>query len=151
MTAIDFSPLFRSTIGFDRFTNVLETATRIESSGYPPYNIETVGENEYRITLALAGFNLSEIAIEVKENKIYISGSKSEPERELKYLHRGIANRSFRKTFQLADYVSVSNAYYTDGLLHIDLERELPEAMKPRSIKINNTESSVSSSNNNAA
>ena len=72
MTAIDFSPLFRSTIGFDRFTNVLETATRIESSGYPPYNIEAVGENEYRITLALAGFNLSEIAIEVKENKIYI-------------------------------------------------------------------------------
>ena len=137
MTTIDFTPLFRSAIGFDRFADALEMANRHDNGGYPPYNIELVGEDRYRISLAVAGFSKDELEIETKENRLTVSGRKgSETDGERKYLHRGIANRSFERGFQLADYVRVSGATYEDGLLHIDLKREIPEAMKPRRIDI---------------
>lgn len=138
MTTIDFSPLFRSMIGFDRLSNALETAYRSEPGGYPPYNIEVSGENDYRITMAVAGFSASDLTIEVKENILTVSGGRSEePERgDTRYLYRGIANRSFERKFQLADYVRVVDARLENGLLHVDLRREIPEAMKPRKIEI---------------
>jgi len=137
MTTIDFTPLFRSAIGFDRFADALEMANRCDSSGYPPYNIELVDEDRYRISIAVAGFSKDELEIETKENRLTVSGRKgSDTEGERKFLHRGIANRSFERGFQLADYVRVSGASYEDGLLHIELQREIPEAMKPRRIEI---------------
>ena len=144
-------PFKNSTVGFDPLFDQLSSLSDFDAPSYPPYNIRKIGNDGYELEMALAGFSKSDVNVEVKEDTLTVSASKEGKDEEDSFLHRGIANRSFRKTFQLADYVSVSNAYYTDGLLHIDLERELPEAMKPRSIKINNTESSVSSSNNNAA
>ena len=142
MTTIDFSPLFRSMIGFDRLSNALETAYRSEPGGYPPYNIEASGENDYRITMAVAGFSDKDLTIEVKENILTVSGGRAEePERsDSRYLYRGIANRSFERKFQLADYVHVVDARLENGLLHIDLRREIPEAMKPRKIEIRSGE-----------
>jgi molecular chaperone IbpA len=144
MTTIDFSPLFRSMIGFDRLSNALETAYRSEPGGYPPYNIEASGENDYRITMAVAGFAQKDLTIEVKENILTVSGSRSEePERaDARYLYRGIANRSFERKFQLADYVRVVDARLENGLLHVDLRREIPEAMKPRKVEIRGGEGS---------
>jgi molecular chaperone IbpA len=143
MTTIDFSPLFRSMIGFDRLSNALETAYRAEPGGYPPYNIEVSGENDYRITMAVAGFSEKDLTIEVKENILTVAGGRTEePERaETRYLYRGIANRSFERKFQLADYVRVVDARLENGLLHVDLRREIPEAMKPRKIEIRGTDS----------
>ena len=137
MTTIDFSPLFRSMIGFDRLSSALENAYRSEPGGYPPYNIEVSGENEYRITMAVAGFADQELGVEVKENILTVSGARSDSEDdERRFLYRGIANRSFERKFQLADYVRVVDARLENGLLHIDLRREIPEAMKPRTIEI---------------
>jgi molecular chaperone IbpA len=138
MTTIDFSPLFRSMIGFDRFSNALETAYRSEPGGYPPYNVEVSGENDYRVTMAVAGFADKDLAIEVKENILTVSGARGDEEEttETRYLYRGIANRSFERKFQLADYVRVVDARLENGLLHVDLRREVPEAMKPRKVEI---------------
>jgi molecular chaperone IbpA len=136
MTNFDFTPLFRSAIGFDRLADALESATRVENGGYPPYNIELTSEDHYRISMAVAGFSQDELVLEVKENILKVTGEKKDQSAERQYLHRGIATRSFERSFQLADYVRVKAAELRDGLLHIDLEREIPEAMKPRRIEI---------------
>ena len=134
---VDLTPLYRTAIGFDRLASVLENANRLESAGYPPYNIEVVDEDRYQITMAVAGFKDDELSIESKQNELTISGQKAEDEAsERKYLHRGIANRNFERKFQLADHVFVKGARMEHGLLHIELYRELPEALKPRSIAI---------------
>lgn len=138
MNTFDFSPLFRSGIGFDRLTGALENAYRNDNnSGYPPYNIELLEENNYRISLAVAGFKEDELDIEVKNGRLTVSGSQQDNNKDRKYLHHGIANRSFERTYQLADYVQVKGAQLQDGLLHVDLVREIPEAMKTRKISIN--------------
>jgi molecular chaperone IbpA len=137
MTTIDFSPLFRSAIGFDRLANTLEAAYRGEPAAYPPYNIELMGEDHYRITMAVAGFSEEDLDIQVKEGVLSVSGGrKEETKDEGKFLYRGIANRSFERRFQLADYVRVEGAELKNGLLHIVLVREIPEAMRPRKIEI---------------
>ena len=139
MQTLDFSPLFRNAIGFDRLTRALENAHHANSSGgYPPYNIELTGEDQYRITMAVAGFTNSDLEIEVNQNILRVSGSKGDETEGRHYLHRGIANRNFERSFQLADHVKIANANLQDGLLHIELYREIPEAMKPRKIAINN-------------
>jgi molecular chaperone IbpA len=136
MKMIDFTPLFRTAIGFDRLASALESANRVEAGGYPPYDIEVAGEDRYRITMAVAGFSQDELDVEVKENLLRVTGAKQSEDRERRYLHRGIAHRSFERTFQLADYVRVDSAELQDGLLHIGLQREVPEALKPRRIAI---------------
>jgi len=133
---IDFTPLFRTAIGFDRLANTLESAHRAHAGGYPPHNIEVQGDDRYRITMAVAGFTDSELDIDVKENVLRVAGKRLAEDPERHYLYRGIANRSFARTYQLADYVRVGGAELRDGLLHIDLVREVPEAMKPRRIEI---------------
>jgi molecular chaperone IbpA len=133
---VDLSPLYRTAIGFDRLASMLENANRLESAGYPPYNIEVTGDDEYQITMAVAGFTDDELSIESKQNELSVTGEKSEAEGEQKFLHRGIATRSFERKFQLADHVYVKGANLEHGLLHIELYRELPEALKPRSISI---------------
>ena len=138
MTTIDFSPLFRTAIGFDRLANTLEAAYRGEPTAYPPYNIELLGEDHYRITMAVAGFAEEDLEIQVKEGVLSVSGGGKEAGKqdEAKYLYRGIANRSFERRFQLADYVRVEGAELKDGLLHIVLVREIPESMRARRIEI---------------
>lgn len=136
MTTFDFTPLFRTAIGFDRLARSLETAQRAEAGGYPPYNIEVCAEDQYRITMAVAGFTEEDLEIEVKENVLRVAGVRHDDGKEHQYLHRGIANRSFERTFQLADHVRVEGAALKNGLLHIELAREIPEAMKPRRIEI---------------
>jgi molecular chaperone IbpA len=134
---IDFSPLFRTAVGFDRLASMLEEATRTDLSGYPPYNIELTAADRYRITLAVAGFKDAELEVEVKENVLRIAGKAAEDEEKARrYLYRGIAGRSFERRFQLADYVRVAGAHLSGGLLHVDLVREIPEAMRPRRIAI---------------
>lgn len=138
MRAFDFSPLYRSTVGFDRLAQMLDQVTGIENEGnaYPPYNIERTGENEYRITMAVAGFTETEIKIEVKEQVLGVSGEKAADDKERQFLHRGIASRAFARRFQLADHVEVKGAALKDGLLHIELVRNVPERLKPRTIAI---------------
>jgi len=138
MTAFDLSPLFRSFIGFDRLADSLEAAYRSEGNGYPPYNIERTTENHYRISMAVAGFGNDDLDVQVKENILTVRGSKKDEDTQKELLYRGIANRNFERKFQLADYVVVKGAELKDGLLHIDLAREVPEAMKPRRIEIQN-------------
>ncbi len=133
----DFTPLYRSTVGFDRLARMLGEAANLDTPSYPPYNIERLGDNEYRITMAVAGFGEDDIAIEVKENALTVSASKADAGNgNLEFLHQGIAARSFERRFQLADHVEVTGAALENGLLHITLKRELPEAMKPRKIAI---------------
>ena len=137
MRTIDFSPLYRSAVGFDRLASLLEAASRSEApSGYPPYNIETVGENAYRIELAVAGFKPEELNIDARENTLTVQGKKAANDDTRRFLHRGLAERNFERRFQLADYVVVKGASLSDGVLAIDLERQLPEALKPRRIEI---------------
>lgn len=138
MSTFDFSPLFRSTIGFDRLMSLIESSNQWADSGngYPPYNIEKTGTDTYRITLAVAGFAEDELAIESRDALLVVEGRKSEPEASAALLYRGIAGRSFKRQFQLADHVKVVGASLSNGLLVIDLVRELPEAMKPRRIAI---------------
>ena len=138
MNTIDFSPLFRSTIGFDRMQRLIDAATRAEDANYsyPPYNIEALGENAYRITMAVAGFGADDLDITVKENTLTVSAKSRQDEEEKTYLHRGIAGRSFERRFELADFIKVAGANLENGLLHVDLVREVPEEKKPRKIQI---------------
>lgn len=136
MRTIDFSPLYRSVVGFDRLAALLDAAAAGETNGYPPYNIETVGQDAYRIEMAVAGFRPDDLTIEVKENVLTVQGRKPANDENRHFLHRGLAERSFERRFQLADYVVVTDAQLSDGLLSISLKRELPEAMKPRKIAI---------------
>ena len=138
MRNFDFTPLYRSAIGFDRMAHLLDTLSRTEQTqpSYPPYNIELTGEDKYRITMAVAGFNESELTIEVNQNSLSVSANKSADDQHRTYLHQGIAARSFERRFQLADHVQVISANYENGLLHIDLQRVIPESMKPRTIPI---------------
>lgn len=138
MRAYDFSPLYRSAIGFDRLAGLLDTASRLDAQApsYPPFNVERVDENEYRVTMAVAGFTEDELEIEVKDQTLTISGKKVESDEDRKFLHRGIATRSFERRFQLADHVQVTGAQLENGLLHVDTRREIPEALKPRTITI---------------
>ncbi|RWG61197.1 MAG: Hsp20 family protein [Mesorhizobium sp.] len=141
-TSFDFSPLFRSSICFDRMLNALETASRIETAdNWPPYDIAKSGEDDYRITMALAGFSQDELAITQEQNMLMVSGQKA-GEDNGEYLHRGIAGRAFQRRFELADHVKVVDASLVNGLLTIDLKREIPEEMKPRRIEITADKSS---------
>ncbi|MEJ2817263.1 Hsp20 family protein [Caulobacter sp. CCG-8] len=136
MRTIDLSPLYRSVVGFDRLAALLDAASNEAASGYPPYNIERTAENAYRIEIAVAGFKPEELGIEVKENLLTVTGRKPANDETKRYLHRGLAERNFERRFQLADYVVVTDAALSDGLLSISLKRELPEALKPRTIEI---------------
>ncbi|WAG15650.1 Hsp20 family protein [Aeromonas hydrophila] len=136
MRSIDFSPLYRSAIGFDRLANLIESAASNGNAGYPPYNIEQLGDNDYRISMAVAGFTQEELELSFQENLLTVKGNK-QSDTERNYLYQGIAERGFERRFQLADYVRVKGADLKNGLLHIDLVREVPEAMKPRKIEIN--------------
>ncbi len=139
MRTYDLTPFYRSTVGFDRLFSLLDQATSDGSPGYPPYNIERTGENSYRITVAVSGFSKDELSIVAKENTLTIKGEKvaSENKDKSQVLYRGIAARAFERAFQLADFVQVKNASLENGLLHVDLVREIPEAKKPRQIPIN--------------
>jgi len=141
MNGLDFSPLFRSTIGFDRMLRLVDAATRVDSTsvGYPPYNIEKTGDEAYRLTMAVAGFSPDELDVTVHENVLRVSG-KSQKDEEKKngngYLHRGIARRAFERRFSLADHMRVTGAHLDNGMLHVELVHEVPEAVKPRKIAI---------------
>jgi molecular chaperone IbpA len=137
MNALDFSPLFRSTIGFDRLMRLADAATRGDvSNGYPPYNIEKTGEDAYRLTMAVAGFGPEDIEVQVKEHALFIAAKAKKEEDPASFLHRGIAQRAFERRFQLADTIKVTGASLDNGLLHVSLVREVPEALKPRTIEI---------------
>ena len=140
MRNFDLTPLMRATVGFDRLASLLDTATRLDEGalGYPPYNIEKTGEDAYRITMAVAGFGEEDLEITVQENSLVIKAAKakSEEDKAFKYLHRGIATRGFERRFDLADFIKVTGARLENGMLSVDLEREVPEAMKPRTIAI---------------
>ena len=140
MRAFDFAPLYRSTVGFDRMFSMLDQFEGVENSGsnYPPYNIERTGENAYRISVAVAGFTDADLSIDTNENRLAIRGDKqaNDGEKTRDVLYQGIAARTFERSFQLADHVEVKGASLENGLLHVDLVREIPEAMKPRSIPI---------------
>ena len=139
MRTFDFAPLYRSTIGFDHLTSLLDSVTQREQSqpSYPPYNIELLGKDQYRITMAVAGFVDAELQIQSERQTLTVKGKKAEDGKERNYLHQGIAGRNFERVFQLADHVKVTGATLENGLLNIDLVREIPEAMKPRQIAIN--------------
>lgn len=137
MRDFDLSPLYRSAIGFDRLASMLDNASRNDNQpSYPPYNIELLGENAYRITMAVAGFTIEELDIQSENSTLLIAGTKHVDKEQHQYLYQGIAARNFERRFQLADHVKVMKAHMENGLLHVDLIREIPEAMKPRSIKI---------------
>ena len=147
-TSTDFSPLYRSFIGFDHLAGLIDKASRADKqSSYPPYNIELLAEDQYRITMAVAGFSEQDIDIESKDNSLIVIGTKSvdtddkekpiDKQSPRRFLHQGIAERNFERKFQLGEHVRVIGAFMKDGLLHIDLQREIPEALKPRKISIN--------------
>jgi molecular chaperone IbpA len=138
MTTFDFSPLYRTSVGFDRLASMMSSATRQDQgNSYPPYNIRTTSEDHYQITMAVAGFSEDDLDITTEHNRLVITGKRAEEtEEQGEYLHRGIATRSFERRFNLAEHVKVVNANLENGLLHIDLEREIPEEMKPRTIRI---------------
>lgn len=139
-TSTDFSPLYRSFIGFDHLAGMIDKASRADKqSTYPPYNVELLAEDQYRITMAIAGFADEELEIESKQNTLVVTGTKTSDTKnsDRKFLHQGIAERNFERKFQLGDHVKVIGAFMENGLLNIDLEREIPEALKPRKIAIN--------------
>jgi len=136
MRTIDFSPLYRSVVGFDRLAALLDAAGAETATGYPPYNIERTDENAYQIEIAVAGFKPEELNVEIKENLLTVQGRKAANDEPRRYLHRGLAERNFERRFQLADYVVVTDAKLVDGLLAISLKRELPEQLKPRRIEV---------------
>ena len=138
MRTFDTAPLFRASVGFDRMADLMDRVLAAEpvQPTYPPYNIEKTDENAFRISIAVAGFSADELSVEMKENGLTVSGRKAEDKAERTYLHRGIATRAFERRFHLADHVRVSGAAHADGMLHIDLVREIPEALKPRRIEI---------------
>jgi molecular chaperone IbpA len=140
MRSFDLTPFYRSTVGFDRLFSLLDNVGGFDATpGYPPYNIERTGENDYRISIAVAGFSEPELSIEMKENTLTIRGEKQEQkeQKQGEVLYQGIAARAFERVFQLADFVQVKGAKLENGLLHVDLVREIPEAKKPRQIAIN--------------
>lgn len=138
MRTYDLTPLYRSTVGFDRLANIMDSVKNTDSgqNGYPPFNIEKIGEDAYRITIAVAGFTDADLSIESRDSQLVISGKKTAEPKEANYLHRGIATRAFEKRFQLAEHVRATGASSENGLLHVDLVREVPEALKPRKIEI---------------
>ena len=138
MRSFDLAPLYRATVGFDRFADLMDRVLTndVSQPTYPPYNIEKIDENAYRISIAVAGFAADELNVEVKENTLVVAARKAEGDEEKTYLHRGIATRAFERRFALADHVKVTGATHADGMLHIDLVREIPEALKPRRIEI---------------
>ncbi len=153
MRRFDPTPLYRATIGFDRMADMLDRALAadLQAPSYPPYNIEKTDENAYRISIAVAGFSAEDLVFEVKENALVVSGRSADEQGEREYLHRGIANRAFERRFQLADHVRISGALHRDGMLHIELVRELPEALKPRQIEIRTTGDRLLQSNSDQA
>ncbi len=138
MRTFDFAPLYRSSVGFDQIANLMDRVLTTETStpSYPPYNIEKTADDAYRITIAVAGFSDADLSVEVREKALIVSAKKAEDDSEKTYLHRGIATRAFERRFHLADHVQVTGAAHADGMLHIDLERQVPEALKPRRIEI---------------
>lgn len=138
MRAFDLTPLYRSTVGFDQIANLMDRAlaSDVGQNSYPPYNIEKTDDDAWRISVAVAGFSDDELAIEVKERSLHITGRKAGDEKDRNFLHRGIATRAFERRFHLADHVKVTGASHEHGMLHIDLMREVPEALKPRRIEI---------------
>ncbi|HRO13563.1 MAG TPA: Hsp20 family protein [Paracoccus sp. (in: a-proteobacteria)] len=138
MRNMDLTPLYRASIGFDRIADLMDRAlsSDIATPSYPPYNIEKTGENAYRISIAVAGFSPDDLSVEMKEGAVIVSGRKTAEDEGRTYLHRGIATRAFERKFALADHVRVDGASHADGMLHIDLVREVPEALKPRRIEI---------------
>lgn len=139
MTGLDLTPLFRSTVGFDRVSRLLESALNDNgntAAPYPPYNIEKVSDDEYRIVMAVAGFGDDDITITVKENTLFVEGRIADKDEDVRYLHRGIAGRAFERRFDLADHIKVDGAALENGLLVLELRREIPEALKPRTIDI---------------
>lgn len=142
MRTIDLTPLLRSSIGFDRMNRLLESATRFDdtTASYPPYNIEKLGENEYRLTMAVAGFGAEDIDVSVREGTLIVSGNARTDDKDVQYIHRGIARRAFERRFDLADHIEVRGAALVNGLLNVELVRELPEAMKPRTIPVRTLE-----------
>jgi molecular chaperone IbpA len=138
MDRYDFSPLFRSTIGFDRLTRLVDAASRVDNAAlaYPPYNIEKTGEDAYRLTMAVAGFSSDEVDVTVHENSLLVTGKAKKEEDEGRYLHRGIARRAFERRFSLADHIKVVGASLDNGMLHVELVHEVPETAKPRKIEI---------------
>jgi len=145
MRNYDFSPLYRTTVGFDHLSSLLDAVTHSDSSGngYPPYNIELLEQDHYRITMAVAGFVEDELDIQSEQRTLTVKGRKPDQEVERNYLHQGIAARNFERRFQLAEHIEVSGARLENGLLHIDLVREVPEAMKPKRIAIGDGKGSV--------
>lgn len=143
MRSYDLAPLFRSTIGFDNLSRLIDSAMKLDEAlpSYPPYNIEKRGDDTYRISMAVAGFSEEELNLVTQDNVLVVTGKHNEEEKEEtgSYLHRGIAARSFERRFQLADHVKVTSAQLKNGLLHVELKREVPEAKKPRVIRIDNT------------
>src|SRR5438552_12161268 len=140
MRQIDFAPLYRSTVGFDRMFDMLDGVSGCDAgpTAYPPYNIERLGDSEYRITMAVAGFSEDELKVDVKEQMLNVRGEKKAEDKERQFLHRGIAARTFERRFQLADHVEIKGAGLKDGLLHVDLVRNVPERLKARTIAISN-------------
>src|SRR4051812_12333605 len=138
MRTLDLSPLFRASVGFDSLARVFDAATRMDDSyfSYPPYNIAKAGEDAYRITFALAGFGEKDLDVQVENNTLTVRGKVAQDEKGATYLHRGIAGRSFERKFELADHIQVTGARMENGLLHIELKREVPEALKPRKVEI---------------
>ncbi|QPZ91904.1 Hsp20 family protein [Thioclava electrotropha] len=138
MRNFDLSPLYRATVGFDRVADMMDRAltSDLAQPTYPPYNIEKTDENAYRISIAVAGFGSDELSVELKDGALIVTGRKAEDDSGRTYLHRGIATRAFERRFALADHVKVTGATHEDGMLHLDLVREVPEALKPRRIEI---------------
>ena len=146
MRTVDFSPLYRTAVGFDRLAALLDAVTVQDAgNGYPPYNIERTDDQAYRIDIAVAGFKLEELSIEVRENVMTVQGRKAANDETRRYLHRGLAERNFDRRFQLADHVALKDARLADGLLSVNLVCEIPEALKPRQIAIQQTVSTVGS------
>jgi len=153
MRTYDFSPLFRSTVGFDNMARMLDSLSADAAPAYPPYNIEKTGEDQYRITMAVAGFGEKDLEIRTQDNKLVIAGriDKAEDGEQRTFLHRGIAERAFERQFSLAEHVKVVDASLENGLLHVDLAREVPEAMKPRTIEIKSADGKARRIQSNAA
>lgn len=138
MRTYDFAPLYRSTVGFDQIANLMDRVLTTENSqpSYPPYNIEKLDDDAYRISIAVAGFSDADLSVEVREKSLIVSARKADEDADKTYLHRGIATRAFERRFHLADHVVITGATHADGMLHIELERQVPDALKPRQIQI---------------
>jgi molecular chaperone IbpA len=145
MRNFDFAPLYRSTVGFDQIANLMDRVLTAETAqpSYPPYNIEKLEDDAYRISIAVAGFSEADLSVEVREKSLIVSARKADEDEAKTYLHRGIATRAFERRFHLADHVIVTGAAHSDGMLHIELERQVPDALKPRQVQIASTTPSI--------